>query len=160
MKIFIGWSGDKSQALAEGLRHWLPTVIQSLKPWVSSIDVGIGTMWPIQLAEQIEKSDAGIFCLTKKNIEDKWIFFEAGAIWKAHPQALVCTYLLDIDPLTLTAPLSLFQGAAADKTGTKKMLDSLNTSLKLGLRDDVLDKAFERSWSDLDIIIAKANALP
>lgn len=42
MKVFISWSGDRSRAIAEELRYWLPTIVQSLEPFISTQDVPVG----------------------------------------------------------------------------------------------------------------------
>ena len=42
MKVFISWSGNKSHKVAMIFREWLPSVIQSLEPYVSSEDIDKG----------------------------------------------------------------------------------------------------------------------
>ena len=41
MKIFISWSGERSQKIAELFKDWIQCVIQAAKPWISSHDVPI-----------------------------------------------------------------------------------------------------------------------
>lgn len=54
MDIFISWSGERSKALAEALRSWLPKVIQNLNPWISVSDIEKGARWLIDISEKLE----------------------------------------------------------------------------------------------------------
>lgn len=76
MKVFISWSGDRAKVIAEELREWLPTVIQSIEPFVSSRDIPLGGRGLQTLANELESCDFGILCLTQANIESPWILFE------------------------------------------------------------------------------------
>ena len=42
MQIFISWSGEKSRKIGEAFRHWLPEVIQSVRPYFTPDDVAKG----------------------------------------------------------------------------------------------------------------------
>ena len=33
MKVFIGWSGERSKALAQSLHDWIPLVLHNVEPW-------------------------------------------------------------------------------------------------------------------------------
>ena len=77
MKVFISWSGEKSNKIANILREWIPCVIQSIKPYVSSKDIDKGARWSTDIAKELEDSHFGIICITKSNINAPWINIEA-----------------------------------------------------------------------------------
>lgn len=167
MKVFISWSGERSRLMAEALREWLPTIIQAVDPWVSSEDINKGGRWGSEIAEQLEKSQIGIICLTKENMEAPWILFEAGTLSKAVGRSFVCPYLLDLKPTDIKGPLGLFQATICDKVDTRKLVDTINQALeeKKRLPKDRLDKIFERGWPELekllkDIPLTKAEMGP
>lgn len=68
MKVFISWSGNKSHKVAMIFREWLPSVIQSLEPYVSSEDIDKGARWSSDIAKELEDSTFGILCVTKDNL--------------------------------------------------------------------------------------------
>lgn len=151
MKIFTSWSGDRSRAVAEALKVWLPSVCQKLQPWMSLEDISKGARWNPDVANQLEESRIGIICLTRENVSAPWILFEAGALAKGSDEALVCTYLLDLAPGELTDPLAQFQATVADKDDTLKLLKTLNKALKNeGFSDEEIAKAFEKRWPELE----------
>jgi hypothetical protein len=73
MKVFLSWSGDLSHEVACTLRDWLPCVIQSLKPWVSSEDIEKGTRWSTDIAKELRDTAYGILCVTKENLGAPWV---------------------------------------------------------------------------------------
>ena len=82
MKVFISWSGNISLKVALIFRDWLPSVIQSIEPYVSSEDIDKGARWSTDIAKELENSTFGILCVTKENLEAPWLSFEAGALSK------------------------------------------------------------------------------
>ena len=69
MKVFISWSGNTSLKVAQLLREWLPYVINSIEPYVSSDDIDKGARWSVDIAKELEDSTFGILCVTKDNLE-------------------------------------------------------------------------------------------
>lgn len=151
MKVFISWSGERSQALAQAFREWLPNVIQAVQPWMSAADIEKGTRWSSDIAGQLEETRVGIVCLTPDSLEAPWIHFEAGALSKTVQKTYVCPYLLEVEPTDIKGPLVQFQAARANKDDTRKLLHTINRALdREALTDSQLDNAFEKWWPDLE----------
>lgn len=157
MKIFLSWSGERSRAMAEALRDWLPLVIQSLQPWLSSADVQKGARWGSEISRALEEARIGIICLTPENLEAPWLLWEAGAL--SHSRALVIPYLLGVRPSELGGPLVQFQVATATREDTKQLVQTINRAIgDSGLASDILEIVFERWWPVLAERLALLSA--
>jgi hypothetical protein len=110
MKVFLSWSRDRSKSVATALEQWIPDVLQEVEPWISS-DIGAGQRWNREIDKELSKTDFGILCLTRENLQERWILFEAGALAKrVGEDARVVPYLIDdLRPEDLKPPLGLFQ---------------------------------------------------
>jgi hypothetical protein len=161
MKVFISWSGERSKAIAEALRDWLPSVIQQAVPFMSKWDIEAGVRWGEKLTAELEETHFGIVCLTPQNMREPWILFESGALSKSL-KSKVCTYLYDLKPTDVKAPLSQFNHSQADGEGTKKILRSINTALgdKALLDDSRLNAAFDTWWETLSKKIKAVAEIP
>lgn len=154
MKVFISWSGPRSEVLAEVLRSWLSDVIHVLDPWMSSHDIDKGRRWDSEIAGQLGQSNVGIICLTRENVNAPWILFEAGALAKAIDESFVCPYLLDLKPTELKGPFAQFQVTVANEEDTFKLLRTINKALGENARStEQLDKAFKKWWPELKTAI-------
>lgn len=151
MLVFLSWSGKKSKAVAEALKQWLVQVIQAVEPWISC-DIAKGSRWNSEVATKLEASKFAIICLTRENLDARWILFEAGAISKLN-DASVCTLLLDITPAEVEQPLSQFQHTTIEKGDFRKLLYTVNEAViregERGLPIQTLDGIFETFWPQL-----------
>lgn len=134
--------------MAEALEIWLSQVIQAVEPWIS-LDIEKGARWGPEIAEKLEKSKIGIICLTKDNLDARWVLFEAGALSKMK-DAYVCTLLLDIKPSDVEQPLAQFQHTTTEKKDIYQLLQTINRAVqKTGeraLAENVLAEVFETYW--------------
>jgi len=150
-KVFISWSGDLSQKVAETIRQWLPGVLQFVKPYFTPSDVEKGARWATDVLAELSSSQLGIICLTKDNLDKPWILFESGALAKSFEKSKVCTLLLDVEPADLTGPLTIFQATRFDQADFKKLVKSVNaTGGDAKLDDVVLDEVFGMWWPKLE----------
>jgi hypothetical protein len=147
--VFISWSGDRGRAVAEVLRKWLPTVLQTLDVWMSESDIEKGADWDQEIAEHLRRADEGIVCLTPENLGSPWLLFEAGAISNQVKKARVCTYLYDLRPQDVPQPLGRFQHTIAEQADTLKLPTVLNQRSKKSLAQEQLERLFEATWPDV-----------
>jgi len=152
MNVFISWSGKRSHQLALLLHDWLPSVIQAVRPYVSSEDILKGTRWPMDLARELEETAFGILCIVPGNADAAWLNFEAGALSKIVKDARVVPLLFGLGTSALVGhPLGQFQAAVFGKSDVLKTLKSMNERLgSAKLPDERLVRVFEQWWPKLE----------
>jgi hypothetical protein len=156
LKIFLSWSGDLSRELAEALRDWLPAVLQSVKPFFTPNDIEKGARWGKDIAQELEASSFGIFCLTEENLTKPWIMFEAGALSNRVDTSRVCPVLFGVDNADLEGPLVQFQASPFSEVEMRKLMKTLNAGLgEQRLEEGVLNSVFEMWWPKLNEKVAK-----
>ena len=163
MKVFLSWSGERSKKTAEALRDWLPLMIHSVEPWMSSADIDSGARWASAIADQLEDSKFGIVCLTTDNLTAPWLLFEAGALAKTK-DASVCTFLLDINAGDVKGPLAQFQARTRDRADVWKVIETIvakcrGTDEKVP-KDHAMVTLFEALWPRLDDGLSAAANQP
>jgi hypothetical protein len=160
MKVFISWSGERSKAVAQALRDWLPIVIQAVEPWMSETDIAKGARWGLDMARELDETRVGIFCFTRENLDAPWILFEAGAVSKTLEEAYVCPYLLDVRFADLAEPFAQFQATIANKEDTRKLVQTINRAQDTkALDDERVNAIFEKFWPDLEEALARVPAV-
>lgn len=151
MKVFLSWSGQTSLHVAKAFRKWLPSVIQSVEPYVSAEDIDKGARWSVDIGKELEHSAFGVLCVTKDNIDAPWLNFEAGALSKAMDKNLVCPFLFDLKPSEVDGPLLQFQQAIYSRDDIFKLVCSLNTALaEQRLDEERLKNTFNLWYAKLE----------
>jgi hypothetical protein len=147
MKVFISWSGDRSKQLATALHRWLPIVIQSIEPYMSSEDIEKGTGWATSISQELEASNFGLICLTPENLSAPWIYFEAGALAKVVKQSHVVPLILALAPSDIQGPLTQFQSASLEHADMLRLLKAINAAgADAALEESRLETAFSALW--------------
>lgn len=157
MKVFISWSGERSQILAQALRDWLPMVLHYAEPWLSHSDIEAGERWANVVAKELETTKFGIICVTRENLTSPWILFEAGALAKSMQEGRVIPLLLDIEFKDITGPLAQFQAKKVERSGLSDVVNSINQFSETKLTEARLTPQFETLWPALE---AKVAAIP
>lgn len=157
MKVFISWSGERSQALAVALRDWLPLVLHFVEPWVSQSDIEAGERWALEVAKELEASNFGIICITKDNIASEWLLFEAGALSRSMQEGRVIPLLLDLEYKDITGPVAQFQAKKFESGGIWDIVNSINRCVEVAVPEARLRQLFEALWPELE---KKAAEIP
>ena len=158
VKVFISWSGPTSHKVATILRDWLPSVIQSVEPYVSSEDIDKGARWSTDIAGELNQATFGLLCVTKDNVRAPWLNFEAGALGKSVDKSRVCPVLFRIKRSEVDGPILQFQSTICEKDDVLKLLKAVNTGCaEHGIDDFRLEKTFDVWWpsllTELDAIV-------
>jgi hypothetical protein len=151
MKVFLSWSGRTSREIATALHDWLPYVIQTAKPFISTGDIDKGKRWSEVLATELGEVAYGLICITQDNFREPWINFEAGAISKAIEASYVSPFLFNVDASQIQGPLQQFQFTVNDKDDIFNLMRSINSRLEpeQQLTYEVLKQEFDLWWPKL-----------
>ena len=161
MKVFISWSGEVSHKLAVCLRDWLPNVLQSVTPYVSSEDIDKGARWSKDIAQELSDSYYGILCVTKENLNAPWLNFEAGALSKSIDSSNVSPLLFDLKRAEVDGPILQFQSTILEKEDIRKLTQGINRACgESMLQEQRLDQIFEVWWPQLKHKFDEIAALP
>src|SRR5678815_5923609 len=140
MNVFLSWSGRASHDVAMVLRKWLPYMLHSIRPFMSSVDIAKGERWSDELSSELKNAQYGIICVTPFNIHKPWMNFEAGSLARL-PH--LTPFLFRVDRLALgQSPLTQFQliefGRDDDhnKSEFQKLIEDINREVSAEERLD------------------------
>jgi len=165
MDIFISWSGETSQKIAEVLHNWIPKVLQFARPYFTPSDIEKGAKWESEITNQLNKCSIGILCLTTENTQKPWIIFEAGALSSKINKSRVCPLLFGLSNSDLTGPLATFQTTAFDKAEFKKLIRMINSQsdsnkLSDNIFEDVFETYYPRLEENINLILNSTKQKP
>jgi hypothetical protein len=160
MKVFISWSGSFSQGVAEQLRNWLPLVVASANPYVSSEDIDKGSRWALKNGSELESSAYGIVCVTLETQFAPWIQFEAGALSRRLDVNRVSPLLVGVRPAELDRhnPLLQFQATEFVKADVRKLTHSLNRAAGTLQSPSIVEQQFDTWWDRLEAAVTTLTA--
>jgi hypothetical protein len=158
MEVFLAWSGFRSKAVATALLDWLPVVLPAVEPWMSQTDVADGRSRLQEIATKLLQADLGIFCVTRDNLADPWMVFEAGALSKAGGGGRVLPFLLDVGIGELSSPLAQFEAKRANRDSVWDLICSINRFSKHPVEAGELTAGFELAWPKLESKLAEIPA--
>lgn len=150
MKVFISWSGHTSHKAALALKDWLPNVLQTSMPFVSSEDIEKGERWSSKIASNLEESEFGIICVTPSNINSRWLNFEAGALSRDAIKDRVSPLIIGLDQHEVSGPLSQFQSTFIEKHEITQLVKSINRLNPTSLRETALERAVDKWWDEFE----------
>jgi len=146
MKIFISWSGSTSKRIAEVLREWIPKVIQSAEPFLSSKDIPSGSRWLDKLNRELSETSIGIIILTKSTVKAPWLLFEAGALSKEFSSSRVIPILFGINKDEVNGPLSQFQILESTNQDFIKLFKEINSISSKKINDEIITDLVDTYW--------------
>jgi len=121
--IFISHSKD-DETLAISLKKFLENIFLNTDFFVSGPDLGGGNVWIEELRQKLEIATAIIALVTPYAVENKWVYFEAGA---GFAKRRSIPLLADgITFQSLPVPLSLLQGRMYDAQGLKSLVPDIS----------------------------------
>jgi hypothetical protein len=151
MKIFISWFDEKSQAVADALGDWIPSVIQAVETSVASEDIRKGTKWLQEVTTELSQSSSTILCIISSNLGDPWLNFEMGVLSTSLDMSKVIPLFIGAERSELDdGPLARFSSAVFDKNDIYQMMEMINASVGKGkITKGRLRNTFDVWWPKL-----------
>lgn len=156
--LFISWSGPLSQRVAAVIHEWIPSVLQSVDPFLSSEDIDKGAWWSDHVASKLEECGFGVIVLTSSNLNAPWVMFESGALSKMVGRSNVAPVLVNVEVAQVRPPLSQFQATRLEEDDFLRLVRSINKVGDSTVREDVLEKTFRALWPQFQQDVREAIA--
>ena len=156
MRVFISWSGARSNAVATALLAWLPKWVPGLDLFHSQ-DIPKGSNWHSALVAALRDCQVGIFCATPESLRSPWLLFEAGAMAQHGERPTLLTYVYGVQQIV--GPLGAFQVTRFEQADTRRLIVDL-AALRGGTADATALDRFEKDWPTFQAQVMETTALP
>ena len=88
--VFISHIAEEAET-ANALKDFLEKAIPSVQFFCSSTDINLGESWFAKIDKAMKKAAAALVLCSQRSVEQRWIYFEAGAGWaKNKPVVPLC----------------------------------------------------------------------
>lgn len=151
--IFISWSGSESQSIAKNIKEWLLAFFsERIDVFFTPDDIETGRRWSQELAQKLQNCDIGIFIYTRRNLDNLWMAFEAGALSKKIESSRVIPVVFGahITDINIKSPISQFQARRFEQESMLKILEDINNLLPEAKSKDDLKRHMHFSWNTLE----------
>lgn len=163
MKIFIAWSGKRSQLMAQSLSAWLQQLFggDEIDVFLST-ELGPGMKWIPELEKKLRASRMVILCLTRENLDAYWIHYEAALVLGKHrDKSIAIPYCLD-SLKDIRPPLSTFNALKAGHEGSQRLVKTIHDALiedgaKIHGTPEI---DFDKHWPELEEALEEIRKLP
>lgn len=156
MRVFISWSGARSEALGLALKDWLPKVLPAVETFHSA-DIPKGENWHSALIKELRGCRVGVFCVTPESLRSPWMLFEAGALAQHGSQPELFTYLYGIPGSQVSGPLGHFQATRFDREDSRRFVRDLARLVDGGAQPA---SDFDDRWTEFEAAVLPRMLLP
>ena len=138
---------SQDEAIACEIKSFLEDIFLSVNFFVSGRDLVGGQTWIAEIKDRLKVSPIIISIITKKSLDNKWLYFESGAGFtndKTIPLLVDNIGFKDLNP-----PLNLLQARVFTESGIIAFINDI--SGKLGLREP------QKNYSNIKMLINKVE---
>jgi hypothetical protein len=132
------------------LQRRIKSIVQHAECY-SSEDFPAGAVWGDELFKKLEGNHVGLVCLSRANLNNPWIHFEAGALALKSGKKKVCPLLIDLEEKDVSPPLSMFQMKTLERDDLYEVLGMINNEHgdERRLPPEELLESFDHWWPKL-----------
>lgn len=147
---FLSWSKLDSNAVAYHFSVFLPQIVQNCFPFFSSDSLKRDTDWFSSIKDELINAQTGVVFLTKENLHEQWILFEAGALMSKNS---LCVLLCDLTMAELNDSNSIFKSLNATSLESEKevlrLFETISEKVSPDVHLDVIRKTFKVFYPEL-----------